>query len=322
MSIVPDELYHRGGAPIGGVEALGAGNIYYVIQTTNTLYDTDFWQSRIGTYGNDGSERVHNTIQSALDATVANRNDYVIVAPDSADYDLTATLTMTKRNVHLICPAGLGTYGFPTNGARIDMTADDEAITVTADCVEIAGFFFKGYLDASIIHLSGTRWHNVIHDNFFGMKASSAGSANYGIKADGACSHFSFYRNYFTNYSPAAMSGTDNAVAGFIGVTASSSTRGLIRDNLMHTGGNTAVATGISNAGYGMFIIGNHLWEDVAFGGTEAGTLTLGISNSVDSFCADNRIGIATAGNGVSGGTADQSYCHNYEGTSGGTALT
>lgn len=319
MTTFGDQVFQFGGVPVGSFDTIGAGHVYYVCQTSNSLHETDFIQDKIGTYS-DGTNRVHTTIQSALDATVANRNDYVLVMPDSADYDLTSTLTMTKRNVHLICPAGLNGNGFPTNAARIDMTADDEAITVTADCVEIAGFFFKGYLDASIIHLSGTRWHNIIHDNFFGMKASSAGSGNYGIKADGACSHFSFYRNYFTNYSPSAMSGTDNAIAGFIGVTSNTSTRGLIRDNIMHTGANTAVATGINASGYGMFIIKNFLFEDSSFGGSDGGTLTLGISNSTDCFVADNRIGITTAANAVDGGTADESYCENYEASSGGTA--
>jgi len=301
----------------GKIAGTGCGEVFYVCKNTDSGDKVVYRWLRSRTK----KSHLFTDIQDALDKTVACRNDYVIVYPSATDYDLTETLTMTKKCVHLICPAGLGSNGFPTNAARIDMTADDEAITVTGDCVEIAGFFFKGYLDASIIHLSGTRWHPIIHDNFFGMKASSSGSGNYGIKADGACSHFSFYDNYFTNYSPAAMTGTDNAVAGFIGVTNASSTRGLIRNNLLHTGANTTVATGIANAGYGMFILDNYLWEDVAFGATQAGVFTLGISNSVDSFCANNMIGIATAANGVAGGTANQSYTHNYEGTSGGTAL-
>lgn len=299
---------------------LGVGNVYYVIQSTNDDY-TAFVRDRQFTYP-DGTSAVQGTIQAALDACTAERNDYVIVMPDASDYDITAALTMTKCNVHLICPAGLGTGGFPTNAARIHQnTAATACITVTADGVEIAGLFFKGYSGADIITLSGTRWHDVIHDNFFGISAT-ASSNNYGIVGTGACSHCSIFDNYFTNYSPGAMSGTDNDVAAFIALTSASSTRGLIRGNLMHTGGNTAVAAAISVAGYGFFIINNYIWEDVAFGGTETGTLTLGISTSADCFVADNRIGITTAGNGVSGGTADASYCANYEGTSGGTLLT
>lgn len=306
-----------------GLQAMGmgVGNIYYVMQTAQTAIYPQFEADYQGTYG-DSSAIVHNTIQSALDATVAERNDYVIVYPDAGDYDITAALTMTKRNVHLICPGGLGGYGFPTNAARIHQTTDDLAcITVTADCVEIAGFFFKGDEGGNIIDLSGTRWHTVIHDNYFGI-AATASSDNFGIYADGACSHFSIYGNNFTNYSPGAMSGTDNDVSAFISIAVNSSTRGLIRDNIMHTGGNTAVATAINAGGYGTFIIGNYIWEDLAFGATEAGTLTVGINTSADCMVADNRIGIVTAANAVVGGTADSSYVENYEGSSGGTLAT
>jgi len=306
-----------------GVQALGLGigNVYYVVQAVNTYvyqYCMKFQQQYA-----DGSFVVHTTIQSALDATVANRNDYVIVMPDSSDYDITAALTMTKKAVHLICPAGLGTNGFPTNAARIHQNTNATAIiTVTGDCVEIAGLFFKGEEGSDIITLSGTRWHAVIHDCFFGI-AATASSNNYGIVGTGACSHCSIYGNYFTNYSPGAMSGTNNDVAAFIALTSGSSTRNNIRDNVMMTGGNTTVAAAINYAGYGGVITDNVIWENVAFGDTNAGILTLGISTSADCIVTGNRIGITTgnAANGVSGGTANQSYVVNYEGTSGGTAL-
>lgn len=301
---------------------LGIGNVYHVVQVANSSVYAHVQRTYAGDY-TDGSTVIHTTIQSALDATVANRNDYVVVWPDSSDYDSTATLTMSKRNVHLICPAGLGTGGFPSNAARIHQnTASIACITVTGDVVEIAGLFFKGVEGGNIIDLSGTRWHPHIHDNFFGMAATAA-SANYGIYADGACSHFAIHDNMFTNYSPGAMTGTNNDVAAFISIGVNSSTRGLIRGNFMNTGGNTTVAAGIVAAGYGTFVIGNYLWEDVAFGDTQAGVFTLGISTSADCLVADNSIGITTgnAANGVSGGTANQSYVRNYEGTSGGTLL-
>jgi len=307
----------------GGMAALmlGAGNIYYVVQAANS-HVYNFVQANYAQSYADGSVAVHTTIQSALDATVANRNDYVIVMPDSSDYDITAALTMTKKAVHLICPAGLGSGGFPTNAARVHQNTNATAcITVTGDCVEIAGLFFKGEEGSDIITLSSTRWHAVIHDNFFGI-AATASSNNYGVVGTGACSHCSIFDNYFTNYSPGAMSGTNNNVAAFVALTAGGSTRNNICRNVMMTGGNTTVAAAINYAGYGGVITDNMIWENVAFGGTEAGILTLGISTSADCLVANNRIGIATAGDGVSGGTADQSYVVNYEGTSGGTALT
>lgn len=308
---------------LGGNAALGlgVGNVYYVVQATNTGAYTYAMQNLQQKY-TDGSMAVQVTIQAALDATVASRNDYVIVFPDASDYDITAALTMSKKAVHLICPAGLGTNGFPLNAARIHQNTNATAcITVTGDAVEIAGLFFKGEEGSDIITLSGTRWHDYIHDCFFGIAATAA-SNNYGVVGTGACSHCVISDNYFTNYSPGLMTGTNNDVAAFIALTSNTSTRNNIRNNIMMTGANTTVAAAISYAGYGGVVTGNYIWENVAFGSSDAGVLTLGISTSADCLVADNRIGIATEANGVDGGTANQSYVVNYEGTSGGTLLT
>jgi hypothetical protein len=290
------------------------------MQSSNALYPA-FNNARQGTYPDDGTTKVHTTIQAALDSCTANRNDYVIVMPDSADYDITAALTMSKARTHLICPAGLGWGGMTPNMVRIHQnTASTAYITVSADTVEIAGFFFKQDATSrdNIIVLSGTRWCPWIHDNFFGMSAT-ASTSKYGIYGDGAVSHFVFEKNYFTNYNPGLMTGTDNDIAAFIGLTSASCTRGVVRDNLLHTGANTVVVAGIRLAGYGNFVIHNILWEDVAFGGSQAGTFTAGINISVDSIACDNRIGLVDETEDIQGGTADQSLICNYDGTSGGT---
>jgi hypothetical protein len=86
---------------------------------------------------------------------------------------------------------------------------------------------------------------------------------------------------------------------------------------MMNTGANTTVGAGIQFAGVDGFIVGNYLWENAGGGGVDAGIFTLGISTSAQCLVSDNRIGIATEANAVSGGTADQSYVCNYEGTSG-----
>lgn len=318
----------KANAYLGGT-ALGAGygNVYYVCQTANTIPYRDISAKFGGETYSDGSQILHTTIQAALDVTVANRNDYVIVVPDTSDYDLTATLTMSKARTHLLAPAGLGWGGITGNSVRVHMTtAATDTITVSADNIEIAGFFFKH--DASsttgnTITLSGTRWCAHIHDNFFGMYAT-ASTANYGIYAAGACNHYSIHDNYFTNYSPGLNTGTNNNIAAFIGITSGSSTRGIIRDNIMLTGVNTTVAAAINDAGTGTVITGNQIWENAANGGNDAGVLTLGISTGVDAMVTKNLVGITTgnAANAYSGGTANQSYILNYEGTSGGTLGT
>jgi len=149
---------------------LGVGNVYYVIKSTEAYYD-QFLTERQGVY-NDGSVIVHTDIQSALDATVECRNDYVIVQPADADYDITETLTMTKKAVHLICPAGMTGSTGATNACRIHQTTGDIPILQIADAgCEVAGFYLKSGSGASplvtgVEMIAGCYGVN-IHHNYF-----------------------------------------------------------------------------------------------------------------------------------------------------------
>jgi hypothetical protein len=66
-----------------------AGNTYYVKGSSAAGYAV-FNKRYAGTYS-DGSQRVHNTIASALTAAVANRGDRILLAPGS--HTITAVLT-------------------------------------------------------------------------------------------------------------------------------------------------------------------------------------------------------------------------------------
>jgi len=46
---------------------IGAGNVYYVMDSSNTLY-SKFVDQMGGPYENDGTEKVYSTIQAAVDA--------------------------------------------------------------------------------------------------------------------------------------------------------------------------------------------------------------------------------------------------------------
>ena len=300
------------------------GHIYYVIKSSESYYQ-DFVNQHQERYY-DGTYKVYTDdgtgdgIQDALDATQANRDDYVIVLPSNGDYDLTAALTMTKNRVHLLSPAGLGTFGFPTNACRLHQnTVLLDIITVTADCVEIAGFFFKGGT-GNIITLSGTRWHSHIHDNFFGMAATD-GTENYGIYGEGACSHFSIHDNQFTNYSPGAVTGTDNDLGGFITLSSGSNTRGLIRNNIMQSGVNTEVTSAITAAGVDITIIDNEITETQAHGDSQTGVITAGITASASCSVGRNYFYGVPAANTLVGPTADLMCINNYIGTTNGTGV-
>ena len=305
----------------------GAGRVFVVGQAGTDTYS--FYQDLIGF--NAPTDRIQLVsctaaaadvaINSALTSCVDNRNDYVVLLPSTSDYDLTAALTMTKKSSHLVCLPDMNRKGLG-NSVRVHQTTASLAnVVVTADNVEIAGIFFKqydstGYDSPAIIHLSGTRWTPHIHDNFFGCSASNATKPT-GILADGACSHFNIHNNYFTNYAPALTTGTNNTIDAFIKISKTSSTRGRIADNIIHTGCNTTVDTGINCQAAYAVIDNNTLVADKAVGAADAGVMTIGITGVVSSSCKRNTFhGVAGA---FSGTTNDSSDVLNYDATNGGT---
>ena len=311
------------GNAVGPSYGGGIGNVYYVCQSASTVM-YDHMRKKYGKARyDDNSPMLHLTIAAALAYTVSEREDYVIVCSDSSDYDNLASLSMAARNSHLICPGGLGSNGMGMNACRLDAGSAITAVSIAADCCEVAGFFIRGFLNStSDIYMSGTRWHTNIHDNYVGMSASSAGGSTYGIYGP-ATNHMSIHHNMITNYSPAAVTGTNNAIGAMI-ITAG--TRGIVADNIVHTGPNTTVAVGISFANTGGYCVRNYVGEDpvVSGGIADVGSLTLGISSTGSSFMIDNRINItgANKANAVSGGTTDASYICNYNSSSGGSLST
>jgi len=297
---------------------MGVGNVYYVIQANHgeVAELTDYYEK---TYV-DGSTAIQSTIATALTASQAERNDYIVCRPDNDFYATSATLTMDKNDVHLIAPDGFGKNGYANFRTVIQETGSYALLTVTGHGVEIGGFFFAGKQGYSIItYGTGTVWAAYVHDNYFGMNATSGNTNNYGVYSGGSLNNYCIRDNTFSNFSPGATTGSNNAIAAFIGVTSGGSTRGLIKGNVLYTGSNTTVAAGIKAMSYEGTVIENYLWEDIAAAGVDAGTFTEGIRTGGNSFVARNVISIATAGNAVEGGTADQTHILNYEGTDGGT---
>ena len=173
-------ILRKGHASLGDLtngyaaQGLGIGNVYRVCASGEAYYN-DFVADHGGTY-RDGSEVVHTTIASALAATVECRNDYVIVQPKNADYDLTAALDLDKKSVHLVCPAGL-TYSIgANNAARLHQTGSDEIMTVSDSAVEIAGFYLKNYYTKGGIIIANSSYGLAIHNNYWAM--SLDGSTN------------------------------------------------------------------------------------------------------------------------------------------------
>ena len=298
-----------------------SGNVYYVIKADASFYGV-FHERYQQTY-EDGTVAVHADdgdglgIQAALDACTANRDDYVLVMPSDSDYDLTVTLTMSKARTHLIAPSGLGKGGMSSNSVRLHQnTAATAMVTMSADTIECAGFFFKGGT-GDIIIISGSRWFVDIHDNFFGQ-SNTDGTDNSGVLGAGAVNGSTIRNNYFTNYAPGLLTGTDNDMEGFINLSSASSGRNLIEDNIGVTGMNTEVTVGIQIMGTESIIRRNHIAESyTSGGGTQAGILTVGINMGATCFASDNNIFGTGASAALTGGTPDVTCISNWDSTNG-----
>ena len=284
---------------------LGVGNVYWVIKTTEAYYDA-FLGDRQRTYS-DGSSAVHTSIQSALDATVECRNDYVIVQPSNSDYDLTAALTMSKKSVHLICPAGLGNDIGATNACRLHQnTAATAVIAVSDASVEIAGFYIKNYQNKAAITLAALSYAPNIHHNTIVMNCTSTTSEPMIAGTGDAGAWGSIERNWIIS-----QSGDDYTIASIITIN-SAATAARVCYNEITIGDGATATIGISNAAVKGMTRGN------VFGGAGSDcTWTHCISVNGDGNAIGNR-GVVADSILVAGGTNDKSFSDNMNGVDGG----
>ncbi len=296
----------------------GMGNVYYVMQAANPNYSA-FISAYQGNYP-DGSAVVHTTIQSALNATVTERNDYVIVMPDNDDYDITAALTMTKRNVHLICPAGIGAEVGSSNAARIHQnTANTEIIILSslADGCEIAGFWFKAVTTQTTAYnisvpSASTGQCSNIHHNTFNVTvsgATDAGAISFGAGGSGNYSNIHHNRFYFSG----------NGATGAYGVYMAT-TQSIFAYNDMHVLNGATLTVGVRCAGVGSIIKYNNFFAHRATTGIAAGAFGAAIilEDNADGTCVIGNRGAVATGTLIQGGTADTTFCDNRSAVDGG----
>ena len=293
---------------VGGraVLGMGIGNVYYVVKSAEAFY-AQFVEDHQGEY-TDGSEIVHTTIQSALDATVECRNDYVIVSPSNSDYDLTAALTMSKKSVHLICPGGLGYDMGASNAARIEQTTDSTAIIAVSDAaVEIAGFYLKPYYGQSHITLAATSYAPLIHHNTFVLKWETGGANKPAIAGTGdACAWGGIERNWFVS-----QSGDDQTCPVVVDIKASATAARFNYNEMTLGDGNTATI-GISNAAT-KGTVNYNLFNNAGSDATWTHCISIGSYGSA----IGNR-GTVADSILVTGGAAGVSLSDNMNGASGG----
>jgi hypothetical protein len=294
------------------------GNIYYVVQTTEAYY-AQFVKDYQETYS-DGSTAIcpHtgtattvtvNGLKAALAKTVANRNDYVVVMPADVTYCTDELLTMDKKGVHLICPAGFGYEMGATNAARVEqLLASTAIINVTAASVEIAGFYFKNINQAAGITLAATAYAPNIHNNSFALIWTSGAQVG-GIVGTGAGGGWGAIEHN------ALFTQTGNGctcAAGVIQIGASA-TDCRVNYNEVTIGDKQIATIGINNAAVKGHTDFNLFSECGGIEQTAGGTITKCISVAADG-CAIGNIGAVGTGQMLTGGTTLHSFAQNKGG--------
>lgn len=294
---------------ISGGLGIGIGETYYVYNSAD---------SAIGEWLLDHNDNDHVIsadsstadvgLQKALDSCVACRNDYVVVMPSTTNYTFTAGagLTMSKANVHFLCPAGIQHSIGSNYAARLQFSSSADGITVSARGCEIAGWDLRS---------GGTTYHSIVcsgahglhvHHNFFGMTGTvsqiHAASGNYKMLIEK--NHFSTNTSSVT-FTEAAAILLENNNNGWC----------RICDNVICIGDGCTAAQVIYHYGYKGECSRNVIFATETSGSGSAGTITTAIAMSGGSgIAADNRLGVANtadlsgmgtnmAQNNISGGS-------------------
>lgn len=294
----------------------GHGRVYYVAQTSNTsVYD--YFMKNYQRYYRDSSitQSVHSGIQAALDCCVSGRNDYVIAAADA--YTLSATLTMSANNVHLICPAGLGADIGANNAARLTAYAATNAITITGSSCEVAGFYVKNANQYSAVSIGAVAHGTHIHHNHFPLIWASGAQAGAIVSNGGTM--LNIERNYIFNYTGGQSL---TCAAGVIAIHADGYLS-RVSNNIITIGAGAiatkAIAMECSNG-----MVNHNLVSESGGSGTAPGG-DIGSAISVSASCAviGNRCAVASGAFSDASGTTGKSYCDNMDGICDGAgALT
>jgi hypothetical protein len=301
---------------------LGIGNVYYVVNAADTAVVTEM-QRRYGfqTY-EDGSQMLYIAtsltadvaIQAALDACVANRNDYVVVMPSNTNYSITSSLVMSKKGVHLICPTGMGNE-FPIgNTARLkSIVAATPVIAVSAntEAFEIAGFYIKNYTAVAAITLAtGVSAQNIHHNAFMMVWSGTPAAIIVGTGSAGAWGSIS--NNWFISESG---TGITSAIAAInIG---SQATGCRVCKNEVTIGDANVASVAISNLAVKGHTDFNVFSESGGIAATPSGgTITKCVAINTMGCAIGNRAAVATT-EVLTGGTSAHSYCDNIGGATG-----
>lgn len=311
---------HSNGVPVGPI---GIGNVYYVIKSAETFYDR-FIEKHQGTYP-DGSVIVHadagtgDGIQAALDACVANRNDYVIVNPSEGDYDLTVALTLSKKAVHLLAPAGWGYKIGANNAVRLEQTGEYPMFEISASAVEISGFYLKNNYTTTNkggMIISNTTYGLNLHHNYFAMRLkTTTNEPMIGPLISNTSGDAGGWSTIDSNFFQ-SQAGGSATIAAIIRFNAQATGVRIVNNVLAIGDTNNTATVGILNNSVKGIVSDNDFYAHQTASGAGIFThcITLGASG-----CAYGNRGNVADGEIVSGGTDELSFINNMNSVAGGT---
>ena len=123
-------------------DSYGSGNVYYAIQATEGFY-TSFYNDHHRIY-TDGTSNIYNTIQAAIDATMANRGDVVYVI---GEWTVTTAVILNKWGTTL---RGLTDWNNQTGGGNSNIT------NATAAGAVINVTKAKTHIENLVLYMNGT----------------------------------------------------------------------------------------------------------------------------------------------------------------------
>lgn len=297
---------------------LGIGNVYYVVNTTSTTAYADILKKYGGLRYDDGSLMLHphtstssavtvNGLKTALAATVEDRNDYVVVLGANNTYYTDEALALDKKNVHIICPAGLGYDRGATNAARIQQITASTAIFAVSDAsIEIAGFYLKNINGTAAITLAATSYAPNIHHNYFPLIWTSGAQVGAIVASGDGGAWGKIERNTFISQAGGACT----CAAGVI-VIGAPATGAAVNYNEIIIGDTQIATIGIANSAVKGQTNFNIFSESGGSGVSDGGTITTCISIHA-SGCAIGNVGAVGTGQMLTGGTTLHSYAENY----------
>ncbi|MCR4305474.1 MAG: hypothetical protein NUV73_00130 [Candidatus Daviesbacteria bacterium] len=292
------------------------GNVYIACQSDRAIYSklySDFFERY-----SDNSVSVHNTIQSAVNATAAYRGDIVLVMPDKWQEQIYIA-DKPGIKIRAVVPgwqtqmrAGDGPTKYPWTplGTPTGALTGGAAFYVLSQSVEISGFNFDGgggysgvYVgDADVVaglvalgygnENAASAW---IHDNLF----SGQSEGHYGVDLEGVGANCVIEKNIFEKW-------TKDAVR--VGYYSSRSNQGVtVRDNEFLAGNSAYGVTVINIAGGNInTLIARNTFRDgksLAFTAAVNALTTDGVTSIIRNDFATVLSIIAQATDRVSGNT-------------------